>query len=341
MLSQSHANKRILWIACSLVAAYALIAGAIYLVGRHIERDDNAAADTVGDLSGRFSAGITKTYNGKTYQYRGNKLMNILLIGADRRDIVAQSTQRNGGQADFLLLLCIDRSKKTITPIQLDRDTMTQIQIYGTFGDPAGTRLEQICLAQAFGNTLAQSSENTVSAVEQLLSGIEIDHYLAMDMAGIGALNDALGGVTVTLNDDFSSMDPAMSKGETLTLTGAQAEIFVRGRMNVSDGTNSSRMVRQRAFLVSAFELFAQRMNEDMEFAGNLFDALGDHAGSDMSRGYLINEAYACTKYAQADILTPAGSHTIGTDGFVEFYPDEDALNAMVINVFFEAQNDR
>ena len=46
MLSQSHANKRILWIACSLVAAYALIAGAIYLVGRHIERDDNAAADT-------------------------------------------------------------------------------------------------------------------------------------------------------------------------------------------------------------------------------------------------------------------------------------------------------
>ncbi len=33
---------------------------------------------------------------------------------------------------------------------------------------------------------------------------------MAMDMDGISVLNDSVGGVTVTLEDDFSSLDPAM-----------------------------------------------------------------------------------------------------------------------------------
>lgn len=45
-----------------------------------------------------------------------------------------------------------------------------------------------------------------------------IDFYVAMNMDGISELNDLAGGVTVTLEDDFSSIDPAMTKGTTLTL---------------------------------------------------------------------------------------------------------------------------
>lgn len=69
-----------------------------------------------------------------------------------------------------------------------------------------------------------------------------------MNMDGISELNDLAGGVTVTLEDDFSSIDPAMAKGTTLTLHGDQAETFVRSRMTVGDGTNASRMERQEAF---------------------------------------------------------------------------------------------
>ena len=87
-----------------------------------------------------------------------------------------------------------------------------------------------------------------VIAAGILLLGESIDFYVAMNMDGISELNDLAGGVTVTLEDDFSSIDPAMTKGTTLTLHGDQAETFVRSRMTVGDGTNASRMERQEAF---------------------------------------------------------------------------------------------
>ena len=34
-----------------------------------------------------------------------------------------------------------------------------------------------------------------------------------MSLDGISVLNDLAGGVTVTLEDDFSAADPAMTKG--------------------------------------------------------------------------------------------------------------------------------
>lgn len=43
-----------------------------------------------------------------------------------------------------------------------------------------------------------------------------------------------------------------MTKGATLTLTGEQAVTLVRRRMDVADGTNETRMTRQREFMDAA-----------------------------------------------------------------------------------------
>lgn len=74
---------------------------------------------------------------------------------------------------------------------------------------------QQICLGYAFGDGRQTSCEVTVEAVENLLGGQAIDQYLAMGLDGISTLNDLAGGVTVTLEDDFSAIDPAMTKGTT------------------------------------------------------------------------------------------------------------------------------
>lgn len=50
--------------------------------------------------------------------------------------------------------------------------------------------------------------------------GGDIDFYLEMSLDGISVLNDLAGGVTVTLEDDFSAEDPAMTRGTTLSLHG-------------------------------------------------------------------------------------------------------------------------
>ena len=335
-----HRRKRLsrTAIAAVLVCTALLYAGlllGVQTIGNRLEQRD--AVESIGSLEGRFaSEALTMQYGGRTWTYRGRELTNLLLIGVDWEESENTVSRRYAGQADFLFLITIDRENKIVSTLQLDRDTMADIRVYGPFGDYTGIQKTQICLSHAYGKSDAQNCENTVWAVSRLLGGIPIDGYITLDMSGITALNDALGGVTVTLKEDFSALDPEMTKGATLTLRGMQAEIFVRSRMDVGDGTNVSRMQRQHTFIRSAEELLVQRINEDMNYAGTLYDTLAGHMTTNIERGWLINKAYECRDYRRPETKMLAGGHCIGTDGFMEFHADEDALNALLTEMCFE-----
>ena len=335
-----HRRKRLsrTAIAAVLVCTALLYAGlllGVQTIGNRLEQRD--AVESIGSLEGRFaSEALTMQYGGRTWTYRRRELTNLLLIGVDWEESENTVSRRYAGQADFLFLITIDRENKIVSTLQLDRDTMADIRVYGPFGDYTGIQKTQICLSHAYGKSDAQNCENTVWAVSRLLGGIPIDGYITLDMSGITALNDALGGVTVTLKEDFSALDPEMTKGATLTLRGMQAEIFVRSRMDVGDGTNVSRMQRQHTFIRSAEELLVQRMNEDMNYAGTLYDTLAGHMTTNIERGWLINKAYECRDYRRPETKMLAGGHCIGTDGFMEFHADEDALNALLTEMLFE-----
>src|SRR5699024_3562789 len=151
---------------------------------------------------------------------------------------------------------------------------LTPITILGVLGNPSGMRTAQISLSHVFGDGGAQSCELTVEAVSNLLLGEKIDFYVAMNLDGISVLNDAVGGITVTLEDDFSALDPAMTAGTTLTLVGDQAEYYVRSRMNIGIGTNEARMVRQEEYLSALSEKLGARIEEDQAFIEALYEAL-------------------------------------------------------------------
>lgn len=336
-----HRHKRLsrTAIAVVLVCIALLYAGVllgIRTVGNRLEKSD--APEPVGSLDGRFASDkLTLRYANRTWVYRKRDLTNILLIGVDWAEMHSPtSSGRYAGQADFLLLVTFDKKNKTVSTLQIDRDTMTDIRVYGPFGDYTGVRETQICLSHAYGATAEENCENTVWAVGRLLGNIPIDGYMALDMSGITALNDALGGVTVTLEEDFSSLDPQMVKGATITLRGKQAETFVRGRTGVGDGTNAARMRRQKAFMQKAADLIAEGMERDPNFAGTLLDSLSSHMTMNITRGWLINKAYESSGYMRTDMQTLAGSHTIGADGFMEFHADMDALNDLLTASYFE-----
>lgn len=323
-----------------LLLGIALVYGGVLLgvkvVGNRLERA--GVHETVGSLEGRFTTkNLTMEYAGRTWTYRERDLTNILLIGVDWTDAGQErASLRYDGQADFLLLLTIDQKNRTISTLQIDRDTMTPVKIYGAFGDYAGVRTEQICLSHAYGDSAAQNCQNTVWAVSRLLGGIPIDAYIAFNMDSIVPINDALGGVSVTLEDDFSRLDPAMTQGSTLTLQGMQAEYYVRGRMGVGEGTNLSRMERQRIFMEAVGDMVVEGMNKDLDFVGTLFDELADYMTTDVNRGWLINRAYGSRAYQRLDAKLIAGSHCTGADGFTEFWADEDALDNLLTSMYFE-----
>lgn len=336
---REHGDPQKPWIKVAVCfGCFALVIGIIYFVGINIER--SGTESTYGNLQERFADDRTILYNGKEYVYN-HLIDSYLFIGVDQREATTAvtSSARNGGQSDFLLLMVIDPVSKTFRRIQIDRDTMTEITVLGILGNPLGTNTLQICLAHGFGDGKAQSCQFTTEAVQRLLCGVPINGYMSLNLDGIATLNDLLGGVTVTLEDDFSMLDASMTAGTTLTLQGIQAEFFVRSRMQIGDGTNAARMRRQQQYLDKATEMIGNKVKDDSTFVGTLFDGLKDYIITDISRGKMINEANKAAKYQDMGTLTLKGEHTTGSDGFVEFHADEDALIQMVLDVFYQPRD--
>ena len=140
----------------------------------------------------------------------------------------------------------------------------------------------------------------------------------------------------VTLEDDFSALDPTMTKGTTLTLHGDQAEYYVRSRMNIGIGTNEARMARQETYIAALSALIDERVHGNKDFVGELYDALEPYLTTNMTRGRLINEAWAARDYARGETVSLAGTHQVGSDGFMQFYIDETALEQTVLSQFYE-----
>jgi len=178
------------------------------------------------------------------------------------------------------------------------------------------------------------ASLNSMKAVSSLLGGIPIDFYLALNIDGIAALNDALGGVTVTLAEDLSALDPAMVPGATLQLTGTQAELYLRGRRGAGSGTNRERMARQQIYLSQLADLLDAKLQADANFAGELYDVLEPYLSTNLSRGRLINEIWAARDYERADLIEPEGSYKIAPDGFVEFFADQEQMHKYAAELF-------
>lgn len=330
--SEGMTRERALVMTLLLVVLFAAALLGVRFLGEWLEPEP---MDVRGSLEGRFEPTLMLEHNGQTYAHQELNYTTLLFIGVDKSSL-GSSNVRGGGQADFLLLMTIDRENKEVDLLQLDRDTITAVQVYGVFGNPAGSRDMQICLSYAFGTDPQKGCANTVRAVSDFLGGIPIDGYVALDLDGMSILNDALGGVTVTLTEDFSDLDPAMKAGETIRLQGKQAEYFLRTRKTVGDGTNAQRMNRQEVFIRNAATLLNERMSADANFVGTLMNLLRDHLVTGCDDVWLINQAYTALKYTRTEPARIAGEHCIGSDGFVEFHPDRDALMDYIVSTFCE-----
>lgn len=321
---------------CFLVSLV-LIAAIGYYIGEKIEEENNR--EERATMSSGFGRYEEKIYQGKTY-YKKTNLTTLLFMGIDRDITQVSNSFRDGGQADYLMLLVIDHDTQTIRQLQIERDTMAKVDVLTILGKPGGTRVLQICLSHGYGADQTACCENTVSSVSRYLDKLKVDLYMAVDYSAIDLINSMLGGVTVTLADDFSALDPAMTAGATLKLEGHQAELFVRSRMSVGDGTNASRQIRQRAWMNGAVELLRAKVKEDNNYFGTLMDALGDSLTTNAAQGRLINEFNQAWQYTLNPVEQIPGTYEIGSDGFVEYHTTEDDVTRWVLDTFYRPAED-
>ena len=290
----------------------------------------SSAVETDAPVDGRE---ITY-YNGTAYAKRED-LETVLLLGVDKFEGETPEGYVNNQQTDFLLLLVMDKENETCTPIQLNRDTMTQIQILGVTGEPAGTFTGQLALAHTYGSGEEDSCENTVLAVSNLLYGMEIDHYVSLTMDGVALLNDLVGGVTVEVLDDFSGIDDSLVQGETVTLQGQQALTYVRSRGGLEDSSNLRRMERQRQYLSALQQQLKAAVQQEDGFTLDALLQLNEYMVSDCTVDQLSDLGDSLAAYQVSDILTTPGDAQEGEE-YMEFTVDEAALQQLVMDVFYE-----
>ena len=273
-------------------------------------------------------------YNGQTYELKDN-IDTILVLGLDKFKTEELSSFNNDKQADFLMLLVIDNSNKTYKTIQINRDTMTEMNVLGVAGDKIGTVVKQIALSHTYGNGKEISCRNVANAVSKLLDGVEVDHYISLTMDAVQIYNDLVGGVTVEVLDDFTKIDETLVKGETVTLMGEQALIYVRARNGLDDATNRNRMNRQKQYLEALFDKSREKAKEDEEFISRAALKLTEYLVSDYSGNRLETLLEDLSEYNYEKTLTISGESVVGEE-FMEFYPDETSKKEAVIDCFYK-----
>lgn len=288
---------------------------------------------------GRFPVSSTEdgvvSYNGVDYVYKDN-IETFLVLGLDKYEgSDSADSHESGVQADFLMLFVFDNNTKKSTAVQINRDTMTKINKLGIGAVKVDSLTAQIALAYNYASDNDKvKCRNVKDSVEYLLNGIKIDHYLSLTMDAVPASCNLVGGVEVTVLDDFTGIDDTLVKGEKVTLTGEQALRYVRTRYGLEDSTNNTRMARQQQYINALYEKVNSKIAADDEFLVKLVETMDDYIVYDSSDQRMLDFAEKFDDYEFLGIKEIEGESKLGAE-FVEFYPNEESVWNIVIDLFY------
>lgn len=273
-------------------------------------------------------------YNNKQYE-RNKYLKTVLLLGVDSFTEGAEP-QKRYTQADFIALLVIDTLDESFSILHINRDTITDITQINDNGEKYGEFKGQIALAHSYGPTGKIQCLNTVDSVEKLLYGMDVDHYLSLTMDAVPIINDSIGGVTVTLQEDLTALGEEFVKGADITLMGDKVLEFVRWRSNDEINSNLERMARQRQYMSALSEKYLAE--SEKVSLGTMLD-LNEHLVSDYNANQLTSLTEQLRGYEYKGIIILEGE-AVKSGTYVEYHVDADALQKTVIDLFYKGAND-
>ena len=276
--------------------------------------------------------GGTVILDGKTYRRRTD-LESILFLGIDDTKIVeAEGIQvGNRGRADAVVLFILDKTAKTTQALAISRNTMTEVDVYKGNGDLAYSGVMQLNMQYAFGDSPARSNFLMKRTVSELLYNTRIDGCLSMTMEGIAVIVDGMGGITITLPEDYTDIDESYTAGTTVTLDGAAAERFVRYRDISVRGSAEDRLERQSWFVHTLFRQMKEQgdLEERLDW---MLETAEEYIESDVEAETIKRLA----TYQMLDETVKVPGTNVADRVHDEYYVDEEALRALIVELFYE-----
>ena len=329
-------KKRRKWplLVVNLALAAGLIGGLVFYK-QYSDKQDEASL-TQEELTRRYRE--TVTLDGKEYPLK-RQTSSVLLIGTDnftdddKQIDLGFDIDYNFNLCDFLVVLVFDHAQKTVTPVQICRDSMCDVPWISVNGITGGTEYQQIAFAHTYGSGKEDSCVNTRSAVSNLLCGVPIDYYFSFTMDAVPLLNDLVGGVTVKLTDDIPALGPQYVRGAEVTLRGKEALRFVRYRDTELLDSNLTRMAHHRLYLEAFTKASRAALEENEDLVTQAFKALEPFLCTDLSLENISDIVRWVEEYEMLPAVTPDGEYVMGAE-FAEFLVDEDSLLECVKTVF-------
>ena len=277
--------------------------------------------------------------NGEVYQYNED-ILTFLCLGIDARSGVTDiKIPGKGGQADAILLMVANPHTEQLQIIHINRDSMTDIEVYDTDGGYAGTENRQLALQYAYGDGKVKSCELMEKTISKLFYGIPIHGYVALDMKSIATINDSVGGVEVTVLEDMTKYKSGWKQGASVYLTGEEALLYVREREDESKelGTNVKRIERQKQYLLKFIEKAMTKTREDMTFPLTLYRKVQNHMVTSLSMDEITYLASTLLGYdfSMENFVTIQGEMAMGEKN-EEFYIEDAYLRTFIIDTFYE-----
>ncbi|WLR41511.1 LCP family protein [Bacillus carboniphilus] len=158
--------------------------------------------------------------------------ISVLLMGVDERS-------GDRGRSDSLILLTVNPNKESTKMVSIQRDTRTEIIGNGT--------IEKINHAYARGG-----AQMTIDTVENFLD-VPINYFVKVNMESFQEIVDAVGGINVYNDLQFSYGGYDFPVGDITLETGEEALAFTRMRKGDTRG-DYGRMLRQREVIEGVIE---------------------------------------------------------------------------------------
>ena len=244
------------------------------------------------------------------------------------------------GQSDALFLLVVNNKTQQLQVISINRNTMTDIELCDEDGIDMGPLKTQICLQHAFGDGKRLSCSKTVDAVSGLFQNIPISGYLAMNMGGIPQMNDAVGGVEVTVQQDisFPKAGVDLKKGKKVTLDGTQAYYYLHGRDTEEYDSATKRLQREEQYIVAYMNKLKKISAENPDQVTEIYDSISDYLVTSVDFTSMIDQLMTYD-FTEDQMYTVPGKTVEGKpiDGkrYEEYHVDEDAMEELIMKVFY------
>ena len=304
---------------------------AISAVAFAMKKNSKEEKDTSSELQQESENYIS--YNGQKYQHNDH-IRTYLYMGIDKDGPVTEAEDSvSGGQSDAMFLIVVDSEKKTISVLSINRNTMTDVDVYDKDGNFVETRELQICLQHGFGDGMRTSCQRSVDAVSNLLYGEPVSGYIAMNMDAMPMMNDSVGGVTVEVLDDLTSLSRNVSlhKGETVTLNGDEAYVYLRSR-DINEFDSATERLNRQMQYIQAF--VKQAKSKDAATLVSAYNAITDYIVTNVDVPNLVNKL-TTYEFDDSRMYTIPGETQMG-EQYEEYHVDEDALYQVMLDIFYK-----